>query len=143
MQPISLVEDPYFIELIEGLSGVKPMSRRTFQNHLFDKMMSIKSNMIAVFEKQPWVCTTADIWSANNKSYMGVTCHFIDENYQRKSYMLSCKRIMFAHTHSVIANVLYEIHKEFNLRSKVIGTITDNAANFAKAFQVFQTEQSV
>lgn len=57
--------------------------------------------------------------------------------------MLSCKRIMFAYTHSVIANVLYEIHKEFNLRSKVIGTITDNAANFAKAFQVFQTEQSV
>lgn len=85
MQPISLVEDPYFIELIEGLSGVKPMSRRTFQNHLFDKMMSKKSNMIAVFEKQPWVCTTADIWSANNKSYIGVTCHFIDENYQIKS----------------------------------------------------------
>jgi len=143
MQPISLVEDPYFIELIEELSGVKPMSRHTFQNHLFDKMMSIKSDMIAVFEKQPWVCTTADIWSANNKSYMGVTCHFIDENYQRKSYMLACKRIMFAHTHSVIANTLYEIHKEFNLKSKVVGTITDNAANFAKAFKVFQTEQSV
>lgn len=116
MRPISLVEDPYFIELIEGLSGVKPMSRLTLQNHLFDTMMSIKADMIAVFEKQPWVCTTADIWSANNKSYMGVTCHFIDGNYQRKSYMLSCKRIMFAHTHTVIANALYEIHKDFNLR---------------------------
>lgn len=43
--------------LIEGLSGVKPMSKRTFQNHLLDKM-SIKSDMIAVFEKQPWVCTS-------------------------------------------------------------------------------------
>jgi len=99
--------------------------------------------MIATFEKQPWFCTTADIWSANNKSYMGVTCHFIDENYQRKSYMLSCKRIMFAHTHSVIANALYEIHKEYNLKSKIVGIITDNAANFAKAFKVFHTEQSV
>lgn len=143
LQPISLVEDPYFIELIEGLSGVKPMSRHTFKSHLLDKMLSIKSNMIATFEKQPWVCTTADIWSANNKSYMGVTCHFIDENYQRKSYMLSCKRIMFAHIHSVIANALYEIHKEFNLKSKVVGTITDNAANFAKAFKVFQIKQSI
>lgn len=82
MQPISLVEDPYFIELIKG---IKPISRRTFQNHLLSKMMSIKSNMIAAFKKQPWFCTTADIWSANYKSYMGVTCHFIDENYQRKS----------------------------------------------------------
>lgn len=43
----------------------------------------------------------------------------------------------------MIANALYEIHKEFNLKSKVVGTITDNAANFAKAFQVIQTEQSV
>ncbi|KYQ49958.1 hypothetical protein ALC60_10980 [Trachymyrmex zeteki] len=54
--------------------------------------------------------------------------------------MLACKRIMFAHTHSVIANALYEVHKEYNLKLKVVGTITDNAANFAKAFQ---TEQSV
>ncbi|KYN27538.1 hypothetical protein ALC57_03077 [Trachymyrmex cornetzi] len=99
--------------------------------------------MIAAFEKQPWVCTTADIWSANNKSYLGITCHYINENYQRKSYMLACKRIMFAHTHSVIANALYEVHKEYNLKLKVVGTITDNAANFAKVFQVFQTEQSV
>ncbi|KYQ53235.1 hypothetical protein ALC60_07629 [Trachymyrmex zeteki] len=99
--------------------------------------------MIAVFEKQFWVCTTADIWSANNKSYLGVTCHYIDENYQKKSYMLACKRIMFAHTHSVIANALYEVHKEYNLKLKVVGTITDNAANFAKAFQIFQTEQSI
>ncbi|KYN15182.1 hypothetical protein ALC57_12591 [Trachymyrmex cornetzi] len=99
--------------------------------------------MIAAFGKQSWVCTTADIWSANNKSYLGVTCHYINENYQRKSYMLACKRIMFAHTHSVIANALYEVHKEYNLKLKVVGTITDNAANFAKAFQVFQTEQSV
>ncbi|GAB1860470.1 hypothetical protein CAJAP_01549 [Camponotus japonicus] len=50
MQPISLVEDPYFIELIEGISGIKPICRRTLQNHLL-----------------------TDIWSANNKSYMGVT----------------------------------------------------------------------
>lgn len=109
------MEDPYFIELIEGISGIKSIYRRTLQNHLLSKM-SIKSNMITIFEKQPWFCTTADIWSANNKSYMDVTCHFIDENYQRKSYMLSCKQIMFAHTHSVIASALYEIHKEYNLK---------------------------
>lgn len=55
------------------------MLRRIFQNYLFDKMMSIK-HMVAVFKKQPQVCITADIWSANNISYMDVTCHSIDEN---------------------------------------------------------------
>lgn len=32
-----------------------------------------------------YVCTTIDIWSNNQKSYMGVSCHYTDENLNRRS----------------------------------------------------------
>jgi len=82
-----------------------------------------------------WVCTTADIWSVNNRSFFGVIAHSLLDDLQRRSYALACRRFKGSHTHSRIAEILSDIHSEYKLDvGKIVCTVTDNAANFKKAF---------
>src|SRR5436190_1166777 len=71
---------------------------------------SLKNKLLTI----SYVCTTADIWSANNKSYMGVTCHYLDDRLKRHSTVLACKRMKYSHTHLQIAKTLLNIHAAYN-----------------------------
>lgn len=85
-----------------------------------------------------YFCGTADIWSTKHKSFMGVTVHWIDEKtLERKSEALCCRRFESPHNSDRIAIMLSAIYTEFNILSKVICTVTDNASNFVKAFKKF------
>jgi len=99
-----------------------------------------KSNLIKSLNNQKYVCTTTDIWLSNNKSYIGMTVHFIDaDKLERFSFMLACKRIKYFHNFENIGKLIYEIHTENNLNvEKITYTITDNASNFSKAFNIFK-----
>lgn len=89
-------------------------------------------------EKASFVTTTADIWSTKHRSYLGMTVHYVDHNtLERKSAPLCCRRFKSPHDNVRIAEMISSIHEEFNLTGKVIGTVTDNAANFAKSFKEF------
>ena len=60
---------------------------------------------------------------------------------KRRSAALACKRFRSPHTGDQIASLLDDIHTSFDLDSeKLVATITDNAANFAKAFRVYGIE---
>ncbi|KAF2899983.1 hypothetical protein ILUMI_06205 [Ignelater luminosus] len=91
-----------------------------------------------------YVCTRADIWSTQNKSYLGVTVHVIDnKNFERKSFVLCCKRFKFAHNFDKIAGVTNEVHTFYDVKiDKISETVTDNARNFSKAFNVFSMSLS-
>ncbi|KAF2887485.1 hypothetical protein ILUMI_18688 [Ignelater luminosus] len=111
MRPVCTVEKPAFVKLVEGLSGKKPCDRKTLRS----KLEAAKSTDIDYIKKElaktKYVCTAADIWSAQNKSYLGVTVHFIDDkNFERKSFVLCCKRFKFAHSFDKIAEVINEVH---------------------------------
>lgn len=145
MLPILTVEKDSFKNLVSGLSrGVKPPCRETTLNHLIDKKNQMINRLQQTLNQIDYVCTTADIWSNNQKSYMGVTCHYINENLNRCSVVLGCRRIKFSHTYLEIGQLLTEIHKSFNLvGKKLVGTVTDNASNFAKSFRVFSIPENI
>ncbi|KAE9530035.1 hypothetical protein AGLY_011497, partial [Aphis glycines] len=75
---------------------------------------------------------------------MGMTYHFIDEEtFVRHSYVLGCKRIKGSHNYQNIAEVISKITQIYNIEhSKITHIITDNAANFGKAFRVSVTSNS-
>jgi len=75
------------------LAGITDSSllpnRRQLANDLKLRYSTYINMMTNLIEKQSYICITADIWSANNKSSMGMTCHYIEENtYIRHSYVL-------------------------------------------------------
>lgn len=67
--------------------------RKVIAKELKIRYNSYVNMLTESIEKQSFICVTADIWSTNNKSYLGMTCHYINEtNYCQYSYVLACKR---------------------------------------------------
>ena len=67
-----------------------------------------------------------------------MTVHYISDSFQRKSYTLACKRILYNHDYKNIALTVHHILIEFTLDvSKITHVVTDNATNFGKAFRCF------
>lgn len=83
MRPLITCEKPTFHWLIQGSTGITDTAllsnRNTISKELKLKYNNYVSFLISQIDKQNYVCNTADIWSANNKSFMGMTCHFIDD----------------------------------------------------------------
>ena len=98
----------------------------------------MKQKVIDELDKVDHVCTTADIWSAHNRSFFGVTAHWIDPaSLERRSAALACTHMPGRHTFTAIAEHLYSVHSLYRIASKVVMTVTDNASNFAKAFNEY------
>lgn len=74
MCPLRTCEKPSFKRLITGLTGSNDSiipNRRQLSKHLDNKYESYVSMLMDLIAKSSFVCTTADIWSTNNRSYMG------------------------------------------------------------------------
>ena len=73
-QPFLLVEDADFHKLIEGISGGKtPMCTETLMQHIDKVFQSMKGSITRKLHGIHTICTTADIWTAHHRSYLGVT----------------------------------------------------------------------
>lgn len=95
-------------------------------------------------QEMKYVCTTADIWSANRRSYMGITVHWISDGNVRQSRALALRRLKGtgSHTFDCVAGTICSIHEQFDLDvAKVVGTVTNNASNFKKAFESYMSCQ--
>lgn len=145
MRPLVTCQKPAFRKLIMGLSGVSDTSllpdTKIMGKELKLRYESYVNMLTDLMSKVNFICITADIWSSNNKSYLGMTCHFFDENtYIRHSFVMGCRRIKGSHTFINIAHVIVEIIKTFKVNnSKISHIVTDNASNFGKAFRTFSS----
>uniref|UniRef100_A0A8C1Z2W8 BED-type domain-containing protein n=1 Tax=Cyprinus carpio TaxID=7962 RepID=A0A8C1Z2W8_CYPCA len=144
MQPVSTVESPAFRQLISMITcsgGTQQMGRKTFSNYLDKEYSKMESELKTTFEGLDYIAITADIWSVHNKSFLGMTAHWINTaTFQHQKAALACKRIKGRHTYDVIAAEIDHIHSLYGLSTKVTATVTDNGSNFVKAFQMYQPE---
>ncbi|XP_052463040.1 uncharacterized protein LOC128020264 [Carassius gibelio] len=140
-QPFSVVEKPSFKTLIETLQPHTIMTRKTLCTRIQEAAKHKKSILIKKLSAVNYVATTTDCWSARQRSYLGVTCHWIDNtSLERHSAALACRRLKGSHTFDVLAAALEEIHSEYHIREKVTRTTTDSGSNFLKAFRLYGEE---
>ncbi|XP_067248588.1 zinc finger BED domain-containing protein 4-like isoform X1 [Chanodichthys erythropterus] len=139
VQPFSLVDNASFREMIAGISGGRThMCRKTLMQRIERGFQNMKEAITETLQDVQTVCTTADIWTAHHRSFMGITCHWIEpETLDRKSAALACERTRGRHTYDVIAAKVSQIHAEFQIQGKVSATVTDNGSNFVKAFSEY------
>lgn len=81
MLPISTVESAAFRGLVskipvKGQQGLP--CRKTFSKYLNNEYAKIETELKQRFEEIEYLSTTADIWTVHNKSFLGVTAHWID-----------------------------------------------------------------
>uniref|UniRef100_A0A672NZU5 BED-type domain-containing protein n=1 Tax=Sinocyclocheilus grahami TaxID=75366 RepID=A0A672NZU5_SINGR len=146
MLPISTVDSPSFWCIIEKIPTNNKASlphRKMFAAYLEREYAMMQASLKATLEEVGFVSTTADIWTANNRSYMGVTLHWMDRDILKgNKAALACKRLRGRHTFDVIAAELEQIHSSYGLLNKVVATVTDNASNFIEAFKTYQIATS-
>lgn len=90
------------------------------------------------FKSIPYFSATCDIWSRNNRSYIGVNVHYIIESTNElKTVLIACERFYGSHDHNAIARKLKEILARYGISKKVIAITTDNAGEFQCALSRF------
>ncbi|KAL7724710.1 hypothetical protein ACLKA6_014000 [Drosophila palustris] len=84
---------------------------------------------------------TTDEWTSRaNDHYLTVTCHFLTNDFQMKSAVLSTDKLQNDQDQTTerIASSLHKILFEWGVESKVSAIVTDNAASMIKACVILQ-----
>lgn len=138
-QPISIVENEGFQNLIKQLSGglYKIPSRKTI-NALLDKKYTAVSNLFRQkIQTLSSYTITTDIWTETmqSKSYIGLTLHFVDY-FKIDSVTLGVTELCQPHTGKYLQEVLTAIMEDWHIITEhVSAIITDGAANIGNAVE--------
>ncbi|KAK9736086.1 hypothetical protein QE152_g12761 [Popillia japonica] len=129
ISPLNISENKSFIGLFEGLN-VKVMEQKAVISRLNDMYVAHVDQIINDIEKQKYICLTSDVWWVNGRNFIGVTAHWIDENFQRISVALCCKRFGADGGDKAIS-VLISVIDKFKIDlKKVVCTILDYSTNY-------------
>lgn len=110
-----------------------------FLTSSFDLM---KQKLKEELAKQCHLCLTTDIWTHRRRSFLGISVHYIDESFLRKSYILAFKRMKQRHTFDYLASCLKEVLDDYGIpESKVTNIVTDGGSNFCKAFRIYGRDE--
>ncbi|CAI5527163.1 unnamed protein product [Closterium sp. Naga37s-1] len=87
------------------------------------------------------VSITIDMWTApNNKAWLVVTGHWIDENFQLRTMVLEFREMLGRHGGREMAQVVEETIVQWGLEGRCLGFTTDNASNNIAAFRRMSEE---
>lgn len=136
----SVIQSPSFAQMIHALVGreVPIPSTTTFMNFLKSSYEAVKKKLTEVLNQQRHLCITADVWSSRAQAYLGMTVHFINQNFERVSFVLAFRQMKCKQTYSVLTHEIAKVLDEFSISvDKVTHIVTDGGSAFCKAFKVF------
>ncbi|XDV36787.1 hypothetical protein PO909_006510 [Leuciscus waleckii] len=141
MRPLSMVEDKGFREMISTFNPKYSLPSRTYFTQLMEKKhRDITEKLKAVLKQTECVALTTDIWtSVATEAYLGVTCHFLGEDWEMKSFSLTTMPLEERHTAANIADWLEETTAKFEIPlEKVKAVVHDNGANVVAAARILR-----
>jgi hypothetical protein len=88
------------------------------------------------------ISLTTDIWTSeiSKDCYLGVTMHYIDNNWELKNLLLDLIPINGSHTAGLITSKLLQILEEFNINNNILALTTDNGSNMIACGSQLATE---
>jgi len=141
LQPFNIVNDAGFKKFINLLDPkyvlpskftIREKLMKTLYLHGFNKLKEVLNDI-------NYVAITTDCWtSVTTESYLSITCHFINTNYELKTTVLSTKSLTKNHTAQNLADALLKVFEEWNINNKITCIVTDNATNMLKACEILK-----
>lgn len=138
-QPFSVVEDSGFKAFVAALNpGYQLPSRHIISKTTIPALYEECRHKIKEMVKHGiQFCITTDCWTSRNMvSYMAVTGHFLNNNFELCTVLLECCSTDFAHTSENLAIELTNVVESWGIEDKILLAVSDNAANIKNAITV-------
>ena len=135
-RPISMCNDEGFAEFIHEFDpNYQIPCDKTIQQLLAEAYNQIKEILVVKLNEHVISCSiTTDLWTARSRSgYIGVTCSFIDNDFNLCEAILAIQYVPYPHTGDNICKILREVISNWNLVGKVFTMTTDNGSNMVRA----------
>ena len=136
MQPISIVEREGFRRMLLKFDSRYKVPGRTFfsQDIIPEKYYALKGIVKEELSNCTSIAYTTDFWtSMANDSYITITAHFVDENWDLQERLLLTRAVQGSHNADHVADMLTECEAEWDLQDKNPTVVTDNARNMVNA----------
>lgn len=134
LQPFQIVENSGFQEYSKALNADYQLPNRKQLALMVDEKYKLESEYLKnELHDISYLALTSDIWTSDsNKSLISLTAHYIYQ-YKLKSVVISTSEIQLHHTAENIALAIQEVIDQWEISSKVVTIVTDNAAAMKKA----------
>uniref|UniRef100_A0A8C1VWD7 HAT C-terminal dimerisation domain-containing protein n=1 Tax=Cyprinus carpio TaxID=7962 RepID=A0A8C1VWD7_CYPCA len=141
MRPLSMVEDDCFKAMISTFNPKYELpSRPFFMKKMEKKYEGIKGKLMKALQETDSVALTTDIWtSVATEAYLGVTCHYLGEDWEMLSHCLTTMPLEERHTAANIAKWIEDVIAKFDIPpEKIKAVVHDNGANVVAAAKILQ-----
>ncbi|GBC00150.1 hypothetical protein RclHR1_37640001 [Rhizophagus clarus] len=83
-----------------------------------------------------------DIWTStfNNDAYLGLTIHFIDNDWNLRNFLLDIMSFTTCHTGGNIADAIISTSKEFHIFEKTLALTSDNESAMVVCGRIIAAE---
>ena len=135
-RPTHLIECEGFKEFVKEICPEYEVpSGYTITKRMEKMYEDEKEKLKTELKEQEFVAVTSDGGSSSNSaSYQDTNVHYITENFELKSKILSVKENKETHTADNYRKNTDEVLEEFNIEEKVVKTVTDNENKMKAAF---------
>jgi len=120
--PFTIVEQPNFISFVHTLyPATKMPSADTVKRYIVNSYETARINMQNILENlSSKISFTTDIWtSPNTKSFLSLTAHFINENWELQNVLVDFIQIHGSHTGENIKNTFVSGLNNLSIQNKV------------------------
>lgn len=142
MRPLSMVEDEGFKQMIKTFHpGYTLPSRTHFTKLMEGKYENTVAKIIDALKLiKSKIALTTDAWtSVATKAYLGITCHFINDDWELTNFCLTTMPLEERHTGLNIATWIEQAMARFEIpASKIVAVVHDNGSNVVLAANILQ-----
>ena len=135
-RPANMIECDVFKEFVQEICPEYEVpSKVTITNKMEQMYEAEKEKLKTELKEQEFVAVTSDGGSSSNSaSYQDTNVHFITDNFELKSRILSVKENKESHTAVNYRKNTDDVLEEFGIKEKVVKTVTDNENKMKAAF---------
>lgn len=145
-QPLSIRNDEGFREFVEELNPCYELpSDKKVKELLVDSYKYCKKEIVRLFDQGISSCSlTLDLWTSRSRAgYLGVTCSFVNNQFELCEATLAVEYLRYPHTSQNIVDCLNQIIENWNLNGKVFTITTDNGSNMVKAGKLLKNSDNI
>lgn len=140
-QAFTIVEDPFFIDLIdycsEGNDACKLFCAKTAKETIDKLFLEYKTNIKSVLQNNAGkISFIIDCWTSSNQHpFQGVIARWISDDWELQNVVIDLTVLHGSHAGKNIAKSFWDVLLDYGLVEKLLSVTTDNATNMDTLFE--------